>query len=251
MQKLLIADTSEEFCASVADILRDSFDIRLCSEGNRALELMRSFRPDIVFLDVTLSGLDGIAILEKAVSEGINPIVLAGVSHISDYICYSLNKLGVAYLVRKPYMPGAIANRITDMRTECAYIHCNPLVAEDAIKSILVSLGIRPKRVGYECLYVALEIAQKNPGQAITKVLYPAVAAKCGGNPNRVEKAMRDAIKQAWSDRDDRIWRRYFPGFCAKNACPGNSDFISMVARCLLNGGVLTELPGKISVRGA
>ena len=251
MQKLLIADTSEEFCASVAEILCDSFDIRLCSEGNRALELMRSFRPDIVFLDVTLPGLDGATVLETAVSEGIDPVVLAAVSHLSDYLSFSLNRLGVGFVVRKPYMPKVIANRLVDMRNETCRVHNNPIMAEDPIKRILVDLGIRTNRAGYECLYASLEIAQRDPGQAITKMIYPAVAAKCGGNSNRVEKAMRDVIKQAWDNRNDRIWQRYFPEYCNKNECPKNREFISLIAAYLLHGEMVTELCGRELVRGA
>lgn len=251
MQKLLVADASEEFCALVADILSDAFDIRLCSEGNRALELMKSFHPDIVFLDMTLPGVDGVAILENVISEGIHPVVLAAVSHLSDYLCFSLNKLGVGYVVRKPYMASVIAKRLTDMNIERRHIHCSPIVEEDPVKSILVQLGIRTKRTGYKCLYAALEIAQRDPGQAITKVIYPAVAAKCGGNSNSVEKAMRDVIKQAWDNRDDRVWRRYLPEFCTKNECPKNHEFIAGIATYLLHGDLVTEVAGSNLVRGA
>ena len=245
MQKLLIADASEEFCETLSEIVGDSFDIRLCSEGNRALELMKSFQPDIVFLDMSLPGLDGIAILEATISAGINPVVLAGVSHFSDYMCISLSKLGVAFAIRRPYAPAMVADRLADIYEESNRIHVNVSMAEDPIGAVLAEMGFRTKRSGYACLCAALEIAWKEPGQAITKSIYPAVAAKCGGTHTRVEKAIRDAIRQAWNNRNNRIWHRYFPAHCGRNECPKNNEFLTEVAFYLIQGEHYAEVSGK------
>lgn len=245
MQKLLIADISEEFCAALEEALCDTFDIRLCNEGNRALELMKSFRPDIVFLDMMIPGMDGIGILENAIQANVRPAVLAAVHHVSDYLWNCINKLGVAYAMRKPCSVETVAARLMDMRTESRRICEDPVVTVDPIKSILVSLGIKISRGGYTCLCAAIQIERRDPGQAVTKSLYPAIAAQCGGTWTRVDKAMRDAIKQAWYRRDNAVWQRYFPRCCREEKCPTNGEFISGIATYLINGHTVIELSGS------
>lgn len=243
MQRLLIADTSEEFCAALEEALCNTFDIRLCSEGNRAVELMRSFRPDIVYLDMMLPGMDGIGILENTIRADIHPVVLAAVHHISDYLWNCLNKLGVCYAMRKPCTVETVAARLVDMQTESSRICEDPASAADSVQRLLTALGLKTTRGGYGCICVALQLERQHPGQAVTKSLYPAIAAKCGGTVNRVEKAMRDAIRQAWDSRDDRVWQRYFPINCREGKCPSNGVFISRLAAYLLNGYTVIELP--------
>ena len=66
---------------------------------------------------------------------------------------------------------------------------------------------------------------------AVTKVLYPAVAKKFGTTPSRVERAIRHAIEVAWDRGDLETLQKYF-GYTV-NSCKGkptNSEFIAMIA---------------------
>ena len=60
MQKVLIADGSEEFRQALADALRGIYHIRTSREGNEALALVMDYEPDILVLDLMLPGLDGL-----------------------------------------------------------------------------------------------------------------------------------------------------------------------------------------------
>lgn len=233
MHKLLITNTSEEFCVSVAELLNEVFDIRLCCEGNRALELIRSFRPDVVCLDMTLPGLDGLSILEGVLSSGLNPTVLVISDYLSEYIIHNLNRMGVSFVMRKPCAVSAVASRLESIQSQRKQILRNPLAEKDPVESILVSLGVCFKGKNQACLKETLRIYMQDPGQAITKVLYPAVASVCGGNGNRVEKAIRDAIKNAWQYHDNVFWQRFFPGACKSEKCPSNGEFIRTIAAIL------------------
>ena len=66
---------------------------------------------------------------------------------------------------------------------------------------------------------------------AVTKVLYPAVAKKYGTTPSRVERAIRHAIEVAW-DRGDLETLQKFFGYTVSNikGKPTNSEFIAMIA---------------------
>ena len=74
----------------------------------------------------------------------------------------------------------------------------------------------------------------KHPDMAITKELYPAVSALCGGDSDHVERTIRSAIGVAWRHRDHQLWQAYFPadpqGQCKK---PSNGSFITRLAQTL------------------
>ena len=77
MLKLLIAEGSEEFRQALAEKVTGAYLIRVCVEGKDALETMRSFRPDLMVLDLMLPGLDGVSLLQRASEEADPPTVLA------------------------------------------------------------------------------------------------------------------------------------------------------------------------------
>ena len=66
---------------------------------------------------------------------------------------------------------------------------------------------------------------------AVTKVLYPAVAKKYNTTSSRVERAIRHAIAVAWDRGDMEVLQNYF-GYTISSVKgkPTNSEFISMIA---------------------
>ena len=64
MQKILIADGAEEFPMALAEMLRGEHHIRITAEGNQTLEVLRTYQPDVLVLDLMLPGLDGISLLQ-------------------------------------------------------------------------------------------------------------------------------------------------------------------------------------------
>ena len=66
---------------------------------------------------------------------------------------------------------------------------------------------------------------------AVTKVLYPAVAKKYNTTSSRVERAIRHAIEVAWDRGDVDTLNSYF-GYTIHNlrGKPTNSEFIAMIA---------------------
>ena len=101
------------------------------------------------------------------------------------------------------------------------------------LRNIRPSGGANGK--GYTYLRESIPIYAKDPQQAITKELYPAVAKLCGSSVDQVERAMRTAIERAWKRRDDQIWRLYFtPQSDGSIKKPSNSEFISRLADLLI-----------------
>ena len=228
--KMLIADPSEQFGKALADTLRGAYILRLSRDGWETMELMESFRPDILVIDLMLPGLDGISILRQTASEGQSPMVLAMSRYISDYVAESSAALGVGYLMRKPCDVRATAARISDLTQRLRQPLFSQPDPRTAVTNLLLALGVPTKLRGYACLREAILERMRDPSQSVTKELYPTVAAICGGTAVQVERSMRSAIAAAWARGDGEIWKMYFPGEVER---PTNTAFISRLADCV------------------
>jgi two-component system chemotaxis response regulator CheB len=76
--KLLIVDDSALMRKLLEEIFLEEgdFDIRLARNGNEALELLRSFDPQVVTLDVQMPGMDGLTCLSRIMIEAPRPVVM-------------------------------------------------------------------------------------------------------------------------------------------------------------------------------
>lgn len=236
--KLLIADGNEEFRLALAQALRGAYYVRSCETGKEALELLHSYRPDVLVLDLMLPELDGISLLQSAVAAGIRPMVLATTPFLNDYVLDSAEKIGVGYMMRKPCDIRATVARIADLSQRLQPPSVSQPDPRTNVTNLLLSLGVPTKLHGYAYLREAILLMAKDPGQSITKELYPTVASLCGCEPKHVERSSRNAIAAAWRHRDDRIWQLYFqPGPDGIIPRPTNGAFISRLADSLhLNG---------------
>lgn len=231
VRKLLIAEGTEEFRIALADALSGAYHVRTCREGREALEQLRSFGPDILVLDLMLPGLDGISILQRAAEAGLRPMVLATTRFISDYVLESVDRLGVGYLMVKPCDVGATVSRLADLNRRISQPIPAPPDPRSYVSNVLLMLGIPTKLRGYGYLREAVLLMAENPGQSITKELYPAVAARCGCEPSHVERSSRSAIATAWKKRDEQTWRFYFqPDGDGTLSRPTNAEFVTRLS---------------------
>ena len=229
--KILIADNADDFRGALADTLHGAYHVRTAGDGVQTLQLLRSFLPDILVLDLMMPGLDGITLLQKAADSGVRPTVLATTRYISDYILDAADRLGIAYLMIKPCDIGAAVSRIADMSQRMktpVFSHPEPRAM---VSNTLLRLGIPTKLRGYTYLREAILIMAQSPGQSITKELYPSVAVACGATATQIERSIRSAVNTAWVHSDRNIWQLYFPpGDSGSIPKPTNAAFISRLA---------------------
>lgn len=208
--KLLIADSSEELCRALNDLLGQRYHICTCHSGDRALELLRSFSPDLIYIDLMLPQIDGLTVLQTALQEGIRPAMLVSVGLQSPYIERALSRLQVDYVLKKPCSAKVIAGHIDEL---AGAAHGAPVKASDLqaeIAGILVQMGFKNNLSGFRYVVSGLPMFAENPQQTVTKELYPAIGKLHGKTGEQVERAIRNAIELAWQRRDERIWRMYF-----------------------------------------
>lgn len=233
--KLLIADDGDEFRQALAETLSKNYIVRTCRSGSQALDLLRSFRPDILVTDLMLSELDGLTMLQLATEAGIRPKVLVASSHFSSYIQAALERLQVDYTMRKPCSIQAVVCRVADFAAELISLPptcCDP---EDLITNVLLHLGLGAHLDGFRYLVTAIPLYSHDRNQAITKELYVAVAEVHGKDPRQVERSIRSAIDSAWKRRTDKIWAEYFaPGPDGTVPRPSNGRFIGQLTLLLM-----------------
>ena len=208
--KLLIADSSEELCRALNDLLGQRYHICTCHSGDRALEPLRSFSPDLIYIDLMLPQIDGLTVLQTALQEGIRPAMLVSVGLQSSYIERALSRLQVDYVLKKPCSAKVIAGHIDEL---AGAAHGAPVKASDLqaeIAGILVQMGFKNNLSGFRYVVSGLPMFAENPQQTVTKELYPAIGKLHGKTGEQVERAIRNAIELAWQRRDERIWRMYF-----------------------------------------
>lgn len=209
-RKLLIAEGSDELCHALTDLLGQRYHICTCRSGDRALELLRSFSPDLIYIDLMLPHIDGLTVLQTAQQEGIRPCILVSVGLQSPYIEKALSRLQVDYVLKKPCSAKVIAGHIDEIAGAISTLPAKPSDLQAEISEILVQLGFKNNLSGFRYVVSGLPIFAENPQQTVTKELYPAIAKLHGKTGDQVERAIRNAIEQAWQRRNDRIWRMYF-----------------------------------------
>jgi two-component system response regulator (stage 0 sporulation protein A) len=235
LPKLLIADDGDEFRQALADALSKSYIVRTCRSGNQALELLRSFRPDIVVTDLMLSELDGLTMLQMATDAGIRPKILVTASQLTPYVQCALDRLQVDYTMRKPCSIQAVKCRLADFSAELAPLPPSSYDPEDLTANILLHLGLGAHLDGFRYLLTAIPLYIHDPNQGITKELYRAVADVYQKDPRQVERSIRSAIDSAWRRRSDKVWAEYFTA-APDGSVPhqSNGRFIGQLAQLLM-----------------
>ena len=237
---VIIADSSEEFCAGLSAALRHSGYqiIGTATDGEQAMELLTNQTCDMLVLDLMLAKRDGISILKALAAQGSKPAVLATSGFVTDYVAAAAAGLGVRYLMLKPCDMTALVERLEEIRGgEVQRKMLQRQSANQSIESLVTQIiheiGVPAHIKGYQYLREAIIIAVNDMDviNAITKVLYPQVAKNFQTTPSRVERAIRHAIEVAWDRGDLDTLQRFF-GYTVNSTKgkPTNSEFIALIA---------------------
>src|SRR5437879_12267430 len=67
-RRILVVDHEQDIIDILQEHLATTYDVTSARDGRRALELVRATRPDLIFLDIAMRGIDGMDVL-KAVKD--------------------------------------------------------------------------------------------------------------------------------------------------------------------------------------
>lgn len=239
MYRVLLANSSEDFSNKLGSILQNSDRytvVGTANDGLRAIELLKTTKPEILIVDTMLPQADGIAVLKAANTMEKKPMFLVMADFMTEFISGLLLSQGVQYILLKPCTPAAVLERMEEMRDALKHHkHYDRLETniESMVTSMIHEIGVPAHIKGYQYLREAIMIAVKDMDviNAITKVLYPQVAKTFGTTPSRVERAIRHAIEVAWDRGDlDTLQRVFGYTVSLTKGKPTNSEFIALIA---------------------
>ena len=241
---VLLADASEDFRAMLQEAIEQAGEFTVAAstgDGQEALRLIEEQRPDLLLMDVALPGLYGLDLLKTLKNrEGLMPKVIIVSAFCGDQVLSDAEKLGVSYYLPKPCEPASLMERMQGIFETPSSPELRLSALRNTVTSVIHEIGVPAHIKGYQYLREAIIIAVNNMEviNAVTKVLYPAVAKRFGTTPSRVERAIRHAFEVAWDRGDLETLQKYF-GYTVSNTKgkPTNSEFIAMIAdRLMLNG---------------
>jgi len=249
--RVLIADANEDFRDALADAVNDEEGLMLvgaADNGQEALSLCDSLQPDVLVTDLVLTQLDGLGLLAALSKREIAPATIVMSGLFNDAVINACSDYGAYYFMLKPFEYDALFTRIRQIAahrsrsgapgTQGISIEQRPPEPslEAVVTEIIHEIGVPAHIKGYQYLREAiiLTVNDMDAINAVTKILYPAVAKKFSTTPSRVERAIRHAIEVAWDRGDLETLQKYF-GYTVSNikGKPTNSEFIAMIADSL------------------
>ena len=211
MHKVLIADASQQWLELLDQAMSADYLVRTCPDGTQTLELARELEPDVLVIDLLLSGMDGLSILKKLDEQGIRPRTIVTGKYFSNFITAALERYQVDDLIMKPCTVASVTERVAEVLAQVEEVPVLEQEPYDAITALLVELGAPTSQQGFRFLRSGILLLMEDSRQQLTKSLYPAIAAEFGTNKENVEKGLRTTVTTAWTRRRDNVWRAYFP----------------------------------------
>ena len=237
-KRVLIADTGDEFRRVIAQAAEREPDFTVAAEtadGQELVRMARQLRPDAVIMDMVLDGIDGLEAIQAIRELEQPPKILVLSSYIRGGLSGKAAEYGADYLMTKPCRTETLFERLRTLLEAGAEDADAPdgRDLEREVTAIIHEIGVPAHIKGYQYLREAIifTVNDMDAINAVTKVLYPAVARKFGTTASRVERAIRHAIEVAWDRGDLETLQKYF-GYTVSNAKgkPTNSEFIAMIS---------------------
>ena len=237
-KKIILADASEEFRQMLAELMEAEDDLTVCAQtasGEELLDLVTVHKPDVVVMDLMLAGMDGLEVLEELGDNRPRVLVLSSFNNPS--LAGQVAQKGGDYCMLKPCRAQSVIGRTRELAGGKTGNQIQEETTsrdlERQVTAIIHEIGVPAHIKGYQYLREAIGLAVEDMDiiNAVTKVLYPAVAKKFNTTSSRVERAIRHAIEVAWDRGDLETLQKYF-GYTVSNAKgkPTNSEFIAMIA---------------------
>ncbi|MEW6523141.1 MAG: sporulation transcription factor Spo0A [Bacillota bacterium] len=237
--RVMIADDNREFCSILNQYISSQPDLEVAAvahNGTEALEILDKAQPDVMLLDIIMPHLDGIGVLERLNQRDRRPKVVMLTAFGQETITQRVVGMGADYYILKPFDLEVLANRIRQLCNQPAVAKPRVVKARSLdldVTHLIHEIGIPAHIKGYLYLREAIlmVVARYDLLSAVTKELYPSIAAKYQTTPSRVERAIRHAIEVAWNRGSLEVINSLFGHTVSQErGKPTNSEFIAMVA---------------------
>lgn len=120
MKKILIADDEDHICEALKYIIEKETEVKIvkiCSNGIDAIEQISKFRPDIVFLDIEMPGMNGIQLGYYLRNLNPQPYVIYVTAY--DRFAVEAFRVGARGYILKPFSDNEV---VEQLQQACNYL---------------------------------------------------------------------------------------------------------------------------------
>jgi diguanylate cyclase (GGDEF)-like protein len=137
--KIVVVDDDPATIYLVGRILQDASDLRFATSGEKALQLVQEFKPDLMLLDAELPGMSGFKVLEALQGQpcGLGVPIIFITSHDELGFEVAALNMGAADFISKPFTSARLLARVkTHLRTKRAADGLRRTASTDALTGV-------------------------------------------------------------------------------------------------------------------
>lgn len=112
MSRILIVEDELDLANIIKDYLeKELYEVEICTEGDRAIEIFDKFKPSLVILDLMLPGMNGYGICQNIRIKSTIPILILS-AKIDEFDKVKGLDLGADDYITKPFRPRELLARV-------------------------------------------------------------------------------------------------------------------------------------------
>ena len=236
--RVVAIDDNEAVLRSVKTYFRSNENVKVVAVFNNGKEglnylLSNQNEYDLILIDILLSQIDGIKILEDLKYNKIEKKIIVLSSFKDDYSIRKIQTLNAGYYMLKPIDLSILESRMLGLFEQGREYKLNNISVEVEVSSLLHDLGIPSHVRGYSYIREGIMLLYKSTEEInfITKDIYPVIAEKYDTTSTRVERAIRHAIEISCMRGDIKLMEDLFGNSIDfDRSRPTNSEFLTTIA---------------------
>ena len=112
MSRILIVEDELDLASIIKDYLvKELYEVEICTEGDKAIEIFDKFKPSLVILDLMLPGMNGYEICQNIRLKSTIPILILS-AKIDEFDKVKGLDLGADDYITKPFRPRELLARV-------------------------------------------------------------------------------------------------------------------------------------------
>ena len=174
MNRILIVEDEPALANVVKDYLKNElFDVEICTEGDKAIEVFNKYRPSLLILDLMLPGMNGCEICKNVRMTSVIPILILSAKTDEFDKVMGLN-LGADDYMTKPFRPKELVARVNALIRRSQVFNKDNLEVIDVgnIRIFIKEYKVEKNNVNMDLSKKEFELLlflAKNPKQVFTR----------------------------------------------------------------------------------